>query len=53
MKKSVKKKKAYQRACKEHNRAGRLNDVDGTFRPTSAFRDSSMVRDGLAGSVKR
>lgn len=53
MKKSYKKKKAYMAAIKEQNRKGMLNDEAGVFKPISAFKDNSMVRDGMAGAVKR
>lgn len=53
MKKSYKKKKAYQTAIKAMNRKGMLNNEEGVFKPMSAFKDNSMVRDSMAGAVKR
>lgn len=51
MKKSYKKKKAYQLACKLQNQKGMLNDAEGVWKPASTW-NNSMSRDGMAGSVK-
>lgn len=48
-KKAFKKKKQYQRACREMARKGMVPHPDGSFRPYQQTRDDSMKRDYMRG----
>jgi len=52
-KKSFKKKKAWRAAVCEQNRAGRINDTNGNWVPSSAIRQSTIYQMCMSGSQHR